>query len=63
MKEEYDHNILEYMFGGGSDLKKCLNCGEQFDPTVASASYYTCSVECGAEAARILNEQRPLSPE
>lgn len=56
--QEFNNKILDYLRSKAPE-KSCLNCGEKFDPE-ETGLYYTCSVECGAEAARILNEQRPL---
>jgi DNA-directed RNA polymerase subunit RPC12/RpoP len=55
-----DIDFVERLFGP-IGIRVCLNCGEKFNP-VETNTYYTCSDECGAEAARILNEQRPLFP-
>jgi DNA-directed RNA polymerase subunit RPC12/RpoP len=53
-------DFLDILFGPLPKSRKCMNCGERFDPHDEGTYWYVCSEKCGHESAKIFNKQKGL---
>ena len=52
--------FIETLFGPLPEQKRCMNCGEVFNPNTEDTYWYVCSEKCSREAADALNKQKGL---